>query len=69
MLHLFPHTLTRNVAKWFIELPTSSFHDFGSLDMVFLTHFQLPIHYEMGTNTLTSLCQNITTDISDYIHE
>ena len=27
-LHLFPHTLTGNATKWFIELPTSSFHDF-----------------------------------------
>lgn len=54
-LHLFPCTLTSNAAKWFIELPTSSFHDFGSLAMVFLTHFQLPIHYEMGTDLLTSL--------------
>ena len=54
-LCLFPRTLTSNTTNWFIELPTSSFHDFGSLDMAFLTHFQLPIHYEIGMDLLTSL--------------
>ena len=68
-LCLFPRTLTGNEAKWFIELPTSSFRDFGSLSIAFLTHFQLPIHYETGTDLLTSLCQNTTTHISDHIHE
>ena len=68
-LHLFPHTLTGNAAKWFIELPTTSFHDFGNLAMVFLTHFQLPIHYEMGTALLTSLHHITATHISDHIHE
>ena len=42
---------------------------FGSLATVFLTHFQLPIRYEMGTNLLTSLQQNTSTHISDHIHE
>ena len=68
-LHLFPYTLTGNAAKWFIELPTSSFRDFGSFTMVFLTHFQLPICYETGTDLLTSLSQNTTTHISDHIDE
>ena len=43
--------------------------DFGSLETVFLTHFQLHIHYEMGTDLLTSLWQNTSTHISDHIHE
>jgi hypothetical protein len=68
-LHLFLHTLTCNAAKWFMELPKSSFRDFGSLAMAFLTHFQLPIRYETGTDLLTSLCQNTSTHISDHIHE
>ena len=68
-LCLFPRTLTKNAAKWFIELPTSSFRDFGSLAMAFLTHFQLVIRYETGMDLLTSLRQNITTHISDHIHE
>ena len=54
-LRLFPRTLIGNATKWFIELPTSSFHDFGSLAMAFLIHFQLPIRYETGTDLLTSL--------------
>ena len=55
-LHLLPCTFSGNVTKWFIELPTFSFCDFGSLAMAFLTHFQLPICYEMGINILTSFC-------------
>ena len=46
---LSPRTLTGNVAKWFIELPSTSFFDFQSLAITFLTHFQLPIQYEIGT--------------------
>ena len=68
-LRLFPRTLTGNAAKWFIELPSVAFFDFQSLAIAFLTHFQLPIHYEMGTELLTSLWQNIATHISDHIHE
>ena len=54
-LRIFQKTLTGTTAKWYIELPQHSFVDFGSLVTVFLTHFQLPIHYEMGTDLLTSL--------------
>ena len=68
-LQLFPRTLTGNVTKWFIELPATSFFDFQSLAIKFLTHFQLPIWYEMGTKLLTSLRQNTTTHICDHIHE
>ena len=68
-LRLFKQTLTGTIAKWYIELPQHSFVDFGSLATVFLTHFQLPICYEMGIDLLTSLRQNISTHISDHIHE
>ena len=54
-LRLFQQTLTSTVVKWYIELPQHSFVDFGSLETIFLTHFQLPICYEMGTGLLTSL--------------
>jgi hypothetical protein len=37
--------------------------------MSFLTHFQLPIQYEMGTEILTSLRQTTSIHISDHIHE
>ena len=54
-LSLFQCTLTSTAVKWYIELPQHSFVDFSSLETIFLTHFQLPIHYEMGTDILTSL--------------
>ena len=54
-LRLFQRTLIGTAAKWYIELPQHSFVDFGSLETIFLTHFQLPIRYEMGTDLLTSL--------------
>ena len=68
-LKLFQRTLTGTAAKWNIELPRHSFVDFSALETVFLTHFQLPILYEMGTDLLTSLHQNTSTHISDHIHE
>ena len=55
--------------KWYIELPQHSFVDFGSLATVFLTHFQLPIRCEMGTDLLNSLWENTSIYISDHIHE
>ena len=54
-LRLFTRGLIGNAAKWFIELSSASFFDFQSLAIAFLTHFQLPIRYEMGTELLTSL--------------
>ena len=68
-LRLFPWTLTGNATKWFIKLPSAAFFDFQSLAIAFLTHFQLPICYETGTELLTSLRQNTATHISDHIHE
>ena len=37
--------------------------------MEFLTHFQLPIHYETSTDLLTSLRHCNSTHIYDHIHE
>jgi hypothetical protein len=37
--------------------------------MAFLTHYQLPIHYDTGTDILTSFKQTKGTHISDHIHE
>jgi hypothetical protein len=68
-LRLFQRTLTGNAAKWYIELPRSTYFDFWTLAMAFLTHFQLPIRYETGTDLLTSLRQSTSTHISDHIHE
>lgn len=55
--------------KWYIELPQSTFHDFNSLAMAFLTHFQLPVHYETDTYFLASLKQDTATHISNIIHK
>ena len=37
--------------------------------MAFLTHYQFPIRYEMGTEILSSFKQTKATHISDHIHE
>jgi hypothetical protein len=46
-LCLFHTFLTRDDAKWYVELKGSSFTSFNDLAMEFLTHFQLPIRYEI----------------------
>lgn len=68
-LCLFQWTLTGATTKWSIELPRSTYHDFNSLSMDFLTHFQLPVRYETGTYFLALLKQDTTTHISHHIHE
>ena len=68
-LRLFQRTLTGAATKWYIELSRGIFQDFNTLSMAFLTHFQLPVHYEAGMHLLTSLKQDKATHISDHIHE
>jgi hypothetical protein len=68
-LRLFQRTLTGAAAKWYIELPWGFFSDFNTLAMDFLTHYQLPIRYDTGTEILTSFKQSSGTHISDHIHE
>jgi hypothetical protein len=68
-LRLFQRTLTGSAAKWYIELPRGFFSDFNTLAMDFLTHYQLLIHYDTGTEILTSFKQTKGTHISDHIHE
>ena len=68
-LRLFQRTLMGTTVKWYIELPRNTFTDFSSLAMVFLTHFQLPIRYETGTELLTLLRKSTSNHISDHIHE
>jgi hypothetical protein len=48
-LRLFQRTLMGAIAKWYIELPTASFVDFGNLGNAFLHHFQFPIRYDSRT--------------------
>jgi hypothetical protein len=68
-LRLFQRSLTGSTTKWYIELSRHSFGDFNTLAMDFLTHFQLSIRYETGTEILTSLRKSTSTHISDHIHE
>jgi hypothetical protein len=68
-LHLFQQTLVGYTVKWYIELLQSFFTDFNTLAMAFLTHYQLPIHYEMGTKILSSFKQTKATHIAKHIHE
>jgi hypothetical protein len=66
---LFQRTLTGSTTKWYIELMRGFFTNFNTLAMDFLTHYQWPIHYEMGTNILSSFKQSKATHISNHIHE
>jgi hypothetical protein len=68
-LRLFQRTLTSSIAKWYIEFPRGFFTEFNTLAMDFLTHYQLPIRYEMRNEILISFKKNKATHISDHIHE
>jgi hypothetical protein len=68
-LLLFQRTLKGSIVKWYIELPRGFFTDFNTLTMAFLTHYQLSIHYETGTEILSFFKQTKATHISDHIHE
>ena len=66
---MFQHTLTGNAAKWYIELTGGSFDNFGDLATIFLNHFQLPVHYDAGSELLANFKQDDATHISDHIQE
>jgi hypothetical protein len=66
-LRLFQHTLIGVAAKWYIEIPRGAYGTFSQLVMVFLNHFQLPIHYDAGLELLSTLHQYTTTHISYHI--
>jgi len=69
-IHLFQHTLTIDATIWYIELNTASYSDFSSLAQAFfLTHFQLPIGYDIDIDLFSKFKQYDATLISDHIHE
>ena len=68
-LRLFQRTLTGLAAKWYIELPRGAFALFDNLAMTFLNHFQLPVHYDVGTKLLSTFRQDKATHISNHIQE
>ena len=55
--------------KWYIELPMGAFSLFDDLAMTFLHHFQLPVHYDVGTELLSTFRQDKATHISDHIQD
>jgi hypothetical protein len=68
-VYIFFNEPSGSAVKWYIELPRGFFSDFNTLAMAFLTHYQLPIYYDMGIKILTSFKQNKATHISNHIHE
>ena len=42
---------------------------FNDLAMTFLNHFQLPMHYDVGTELLLTFRQDKVTHISNHIQE
>jgi hypothetical protein len=54
-LRLFQRTLIRVATKWYIELPKGVYGTFSQFVMVFLNHFQWPIHYDVGLEFLSTL--------------
>ena len=53
--------------KWYIELPRGAFALFDDLAMTFLNQFQLPVHYDIGIELLSTFWQDKATHISDHI--
>ena len=51
------------------ELPSSAFGSFWDLANVFLNHFQLHVHYDAGTELLSTFRLDKATHILDHIQE
>ena len=68
-LRLFQRTLTGPTEKWYIELLGGACGTFDDLTVNFLNHFQLPIHYDVGTKLLSTFRQDKSTHILDHIQE
>jgi hypothetical protein len=67
-LRLFQHTLMGVDIKWFIE-PRVEHRTFSQMVLVFLNHFQFSVHYDVGLEILSTLCQDKYTHISDHLQE
>ena len=68
-LRLFQRILTGPAAKWYIELPRGAFTLFNDLAMDFVNHFQLPVHYDVGMELLSTFWQDKSMHISNHIQE
>jgi len=56
-------------SQMYIELPRASFDNLNSLAIMVLTQFSLLIHYDIGTEVLSSLKKSKSTHVSNHIHE
>jgi hypothetical protein len=68
-LILFQHTLIGVSMKWYIELPRGAYETFSQMVLVFLNHFQLPVHYDDGLELMSTLHQDKATHILYHIQE
>jgi hypothetical protein len=66
-LILFQRTLTGVAMKLYIELPRGAYGTFSQMVLVFLNPFQLPVHYDVGLELLSTLHQDKATHISNHI--
>jgi hypothetical protein len=66
-LRLFQCTLIEVSVKWYIELPRGAYETFSQLVMVFLNHFQFPIHYDVGLDFFATLHHDTAAHILDHI--
>ena len=56
-------------AKLYIELPSVAYDSFLDLATVFLSHFQLLVLYDVGTDLMLNFQQKKATNISDHIQD
>jgi hypothetical protein len=68
-LRLFQCNLTGVVSKWYIKLPRGTYRTFSQMVLVFLNHFQLLVHYDVGLEIMLTLRQDKATHISDHTQE
>ena len=55
--------------KWYIEFPGGTYQTFNDLSMTLSNHFQLQVHYDVGTKLLSTFWQDKATHIYDHIQE
>jgi len=68
-LRLFQHTLHGVASKWYVDHPKATHSTFVNLATYFLSYFQLPLHYDIDTELLTSFYQTFATHLSDNVQE
>ena len=68
-LWLFQRTLMGPVEKWYIQLSGGTYRTFNDLNITFLNHFQLPVHYDASIELLSTFRQEKAMHISYHIQE